>query len=202
MLGGRGRGLTSGATDDFDVSVFLTEAGARHSLLSKRRHLREAAPPAMRSNSDRLLGETRDQPVDVDADEPALGAEDSDDDGIRLADIPLAAAPASKRPPAAIDVGSDTDEPAAKRPRGDAAGDAADAADDGDGDKKKLAMDVSYQGFAIHGRVLCLVVRRRDGGGGRARRPATGGAAGQGQAKMENWITSTQVAVGEESQEP
>lgn len=62
-------------------------------------------------------------------------------------------------------------------------------------DKKKLAMDISYEGFAIYGRVLCLVVKRRDIG-----RAVTGPSSGKaltaqpgGQAMMENWITSTQM---------
>jgi len=62
-------------------------------------------------------------------------------------------------------------------------------------DKKKLAMDVSYEGFAIYGRVLCLVVRRREAAGGRI----GGGAPSRmidktdGQAMMEQWIASTQL---------
>lgn len=88
--------------------------------------------------------------------------------------------------------------------------------DDDTGDseaKKKLHMHITYEGFAIYGRVLCLVVKRRDGAGGFAGRgiagagiasASTGGAgAGRqqtgaaakaaGQATMENWIASTQV---------
>lgn len=70
------------------------------------------------------------------------------------------------------------------------------------GEKKKMAMDISYEGFAIYGRVLCLVVKRRDGMGGRGGIPAapslSGSARSQtgrpsGQAMMENWITSTQI---------
>ncbi|KAK2023363.1 hypothetical protein LX32DRAFT_147539 [Colletotrichum zoysiae] len=62
-----------------------------------------------------------------------------------------------------------------------------------DDDKKKMAVDVSYEGFAIYGRVLCLVVKKRHGlrlaassGPGSAKQPA-------GQASMENWINSTQM---------
>ncbi|KAK1777951.1 hypothetical protein QBC45DRAFT_393751 [Copromyces sp. CBS 386.78] len=75
--------------------------------------------------------------------------------------------------------------------------------EEGRDDKKKLAMDISYEGFAIYGRVLCLVVKRRDIG-----RTVTGPSSGKalmaqpgGQAMMENWITSTQLpeaAVGED----
>lgn len=75
-------------------------------------------------------------------------------------------------------------------------------------DKKKLAMDISYEGFSIYGRVLCLVVKRREsgggvGGGGRttsataARGKAKSTAPGGGQAVMENWITSTQIPADE-----
>lgn len=68
-------------------------------------------------------------------------------------------------------------------------------------DKKKLAMDISYEGFSIYGRVLCLVVKKRSGGttAGRTTAAKAGrGKAGQsvaagGQAVMENWITSTQI---------
>lgn len=82
--------------------------------------------------------------------------------------------------------------------------------------KKKVALDVSYEGFAIYGRVLCLVVKRRgnaplsgarsaaaaasaaSSGSGKA--PAASStlrrgvaAGGGGQARMENWIASTQI---------
>lgn len=80
---------------------------------------------------------------------------------------------------------------------------AAEEEEEGRDDKKKLAMDISYEGFAIYGRVLCLVVKRRDNG-----RIVTGPSSGKaltaqpgGQAMMENWITSTQLpeaAVGED----
>lgn len=77
------------------------------------------------------------------------------------------------------------------------------AADKGDtaerDDKKKMAMDISYEGFAIYGRVLCLVVKRRVDGGGRggtsavpsSNKSQTGRPGGQ--AMMENWIASTQL---------
>ena len=71
-------------------------------------------------------------------------------------------------------------------------------------DKKKMAMDISYEGFAIYGRVLCLVVKRRGEGtarGGRLAVPSNQAQTGRpgGQAMMENWIASTQLpeAVGE-----
>ena len=53
-------------------------------------------------------------------------------------------------------------------------------------DKKKMAMDTIYDGFSIYGRVLCLVVKRKDA---RGKVPAKSG----GQAMMEDWIASTQM---------
>ncbi len=65
-------------------------------------------------------------------------------------------------------------------------------------DKKKLAMDISYEGFAIYGRVLCLVIKRRDGALRGSNLSTPSGSKSQtgrpgGQAMMENWITSTQL---------
>ncbi|KAI0857004.1 hypothetical protein F4860DRAFT_491108 [Xylaria cubensis] len=81
-----------------------------------------------------------------------------------------------------------------------------------DNDKKKLAMDISYEGFSIYGRVLCLVVKRRDGNGaelaerganasgaavgGNGNNRAKAGNRGRGQAMMENFIISTQIPAG------
>ncbi|KAI8624089.1 hypothetical protein F5Y19DRAFT_338566 [Xylariaceae sp. FL1651] len=89
---------------------------------------------------------------------------------------------------------------------------AAAAGRDEDDDKKKLAMDISYEGFSIYGRVLCLVVKRRDGGrpdlmgrsgnavtaaaGGSGSNAAKTGGRGGGQTMMENFIISTQVPAG------
>jgi len=99
----------------------------------------------------------------------------------------------------ATDGDEDAEEPPSKRRRDDHA--------DKD-DKKKLAMDISYEGFAIYGRVLCLVVKRREtaargssgllmasGTGSKAQSQVT--AALGGQAVMENWITSTQMVPAE-----
>ncbi|KAG8159512.1 hypothetical protein KVR01_010149 [Diaporthe batatas] len=83
---------------------------------------------------------------------------------------------------------------AASPARGEAQGD----------DKKKLAMDIRYEGFSIYGRVLCLVVKKREGlttttTTGRnapakaGRKAGQSAAPGGGQAVMENWITSTQM---------
>ena len=89
--------------------------------------------------------------------------------------------------------------------------------DDTSRKKKKLAMDIIYEGFAIYGRVLCLVVKRRGGplrgrGGGRQTTLSASAGSGRagnpsasaeptkpgGQAAMENWIASTQMPAAED----
>lgn len=70
----------------------------------------------------------------------------------------------------------------------------------GEDDKKKMAMDISYEGFAIYGRVLCLVVKRR--GSGRGAQAAASNSSQTtsqlgNQAVMDNWITSTQMPAAE-----
>jgi hypothetical protein len=65
-------------------------------------------------------------------------------------------------------------------------------AEDGDGeddagdDKKKLGLRTMYDGFAIYGRILCLIVKRR---GVALNTPKISSS----HAMMENWV-STQVA--------
>ena len=56
-------------------------------------------------------------------------------------------------------------------------------------DKKKLALNTTYDGFSIYGRILCLIVKRK---GKKAAQGALGAPAG-GSQMMENWV-STQVA--------
>ncbi|KAF5539699.1 hypothetical protein FNAPI_10738 [Fusarium napiforme] len=200
-------------SDEFEVSIFLTETSTRHSLLYKTKHFRDKLPPKLESNSSKLIGETDSVPVDVEDEYRAPVLQEEDDDEVRLADIPVAETKTrrSKRQrgiqgpeqdsndeafeddetASAIEIGSDTEAPPHKRHRA-----RTNDGLDGNEDKKKLAMDVSYEGFAIYGQVLCLVVKKRanaaasSGGGGKAQP--------EGQATMENWISSTQVPVGED----
>lgn len=206
--------------DDFEVSIFLTETDTRHSLLKKHKHFRDKAPPRLQSNTNKLIGETSDDPVNLVVDgDVTIQREESDDEGNLLANIPTAPESRNTRQKRSrvaanhddyeesqnsedeqestpIDLESDAEQPPLKRLRESAGimgeGDQAD-------EKKKLAMDVSYEGFAIYGRVLCLVVRRKDSSANASR-----GYAGSapikpsGQANMDNWITSTQIPVGED----
>jgi hypothetical protein len=137
----------------------------------------------------------------VGAEAPALRREDSDENVVDLNDVPMAEGDEdedafetmrsrSKRVRRLSDEEDDGDglfvdeedeEPLPKRVKESPTVDR-----DGQEDKKKMAMSTSYDGFSIYGRVLCLVVKKRDTG------KAKGGMSG-GQAMMEEWITSTQM---------
>ncbi|UKZ48989.1 hypothetical protein TrVGV298_003227 [Trichoderma virens] len=200
--------------DDFEVSVFLTETSTRHSLLTKQKFFHEKGPSALQSNASKLIAETNANPIDVDASDfaPIRIEEDSDNEGVALSDIPSAnTRRRAKRQrsntleiddsdefedagdddsASVVDVDSDGRQPPPKRSRGPMKPPAEPEGQFHDDYKKKLAMDVSYEGFAIYGRVLCLIVKRKEN--------KTQQSLG-GQAKMENWITSTQIPVGEEA---
>jgi hypothetical protein len=249
------------SSDEFEVSIFLTETNTRHSLLYKHKHFRDKTQTKLTSNSTKLTGASREAPINVEgredlyngSDSPVLRREESDEnEAVVLDDIPtLAEAQVEEQPdavtnrrskrrrgqsqprPAATardDVGSDVDADDDYAPAQAVQIDSS-AEDDGHSsdddlfvdnrpskrrkekeaepappadDKKKMAMDISYEGFAIYGRVLCLVVKRRGG------RPAqaTAGSKSQtassqagNQAVMENWITSTQMPAAEGAEE-
>ncbi|KAG9255936.1 uncharacterized protein F5Z01DRAFT_525577 [Emericellopsis atlantica] len=189
--------------DDFEVSIFLTETNTRHSILTKHKHFHDKAPEKLRSNTNKLLGATNENPVDLDDSNPPVLREESDDEVTTLADIPLAGGSDTSRgkqakpdQPDDDEFGMEDEEPYAVEIDSDEGDDSAMA--QGNDDKKKMAMDVSYEGFSIYGRVLCLVVRKKDRSNQRTTSKSRPGAQAGGQARMENWITSTQVPIGEE----
>lgn len=153
------------ATDDFEVSIFLTEHSSRHSILTKQKVFKDK--PRIQSNSGKLTGwlagETAEQPVVVDeaSTEPIVIREEDDDDHVNLTDIPEA----------------------------DGSGDRVIGTDVGDDEKKKLGLNTSYEGFSIYGRILCLVVKRR----GVRNQAGNNSASASSQQMMENWV-STQAA--------
>ena len=191
------------AADDFEVSIFLTDTSTRHSLLTKQKHFHDLNRKGLQSNSNKLTGDTNDMPIEVE-DMPVIRREDSEEDGLNLQDLPVAEDEVSDadslfvadeprrskraRATAATDIDSSPEsspgfEPAAKRRRDT---DLLRGEGQGEDDKKKMAMDTTYDGFAIYGRVLCLVVKRKDAKG---KGPAKTG----GQVMMEDWIASTQM---------
>lgn len=198
-------------------------------MLTKHKHFRENIPPRLQSNTNNLIGNNNENALTVEDDDrndqvPIVLEEDSDEHNNRLDNIPLASDSRLTRPKRrrnmnnsgddfeadeldetapAISVESDPEQPPQKRLREDGVSGEVDEVDDNDDDKKKLAMDVSYEGFSLYGRVLCLVVRKTDNPNQRGTASNTAGLNSSskpaGQANMNNWITSTQIPVGEDA---
>ncbi|KAL8648454.1 MAG: hypothetical protein Q9210_004982 [Variospora velana] len=147
-----------------------------------------------------MTGEgTRGVPVEIEdtTAPPVLGEESQEEKLLDMADIPAAdeeevqsaAAPEEELFVSdSSDQAFETSSTRQTRPRPENA--AIDQDPDAD-DKKKLAMRTSYDGFSIYGRILCLVVKRRGNAKGKDL------AGGAGQAMMEEWIASTQMAEGQ-----
>ncbi|KAI1647125.1 uncharacterized protein F4817DRAFT_338535 [Daldinia loculata] len=182
-------------SDDEDAAATLATIPAVDETAtgtsSGRRPKRGRRNTGTETDADRDVNDQQINDVEIISD--SHDSQDGEDDSLFVNDEPND--DASTRPPPA------------KRRRGGAAAPEGDNAEDDD-DKKKLAMDISYDGFSIYGRVLCLVVKRREGNigagpqpAGRGRTSGTGGShatkhGGGGQAMMENFIISTQVPAG------
>jgi hypothetical protein len=148
--------------DDFEISIFLTEAGVRHALMIRNKTFRDT--DRIKSNSNKLLGSGRD---------PVMIHEESDDENVRMDDIP-----------SAIEVGEDdNDEAVGCHAQADHA-----LTDD---DKKKMGFTTSYSGFNIWGFVLCLLVERKGGPG----KKSHGKGDSHAQALMEEWISTQREQV-------
>lgn len=149
-----------------------------------------------------MIGTTNETAIDVE-DVPGIRREESEENGVDIQDIPTVEDDASdagslfvsedempgrsKRPRARIDLESDSESAVESRARSKRRKD--DSSDEelvGADDKKKLAMNTTYEGFSIYGRVLCLIVKRKDRKGKNT--PLVGG-----QAMIQDWITSTQM---------
>ena len=188
-----------GGADDFEVAVFLTETSTRHSILRKEKRAR-TKKERLGSTNGRLIG-TRDAPVEIADAAPGLVREESDE--VRLADLPAADEEEGHRQPTVSkeesgeglfvsDGDDDGQEVSTGRemdrdiPMGGGEG--------VEDDKKKLSLNTTYDGFSIYGRILCLVVKRKATVKGKE---VAVGSAGSGQAMMEEWISSTQMAEGQ-----
>lgn len=143
--------------------MFLRESGTRHSLLTKQKTFGDQQK--IKSNSNKLTG-TADSPHEILVESGDEAEIETSRPPVNLSDIPEAGA-------------SDDEERTAKHE------------DDGDEitDDKKFQLTTSYDGFAIWGWVLCLLVTRK-GRKGRTGTAAAGsdGTVTSGQALMEEWI--------------
>lgn len=166
----------------------MKDQTSRHALLSKQKTFSEK--PRLKSNSAKLTGwlttGTTEKPIDVDAEDVTIPGEE--EEGVDLLAIPEApAVDGDMRDDALFVHSSDSDDDlfetggrdiSRRRKKG------GEAEGGGSDDKKKLGLQTRYEGFAIYGRILCILVKRRGGP------TVVRGAAGQ--TVMEEWV-STQV---------
>ena len=140
-----------------------------------------------------LSGGSTDRPINVDEEQRAIMVEDGDN--VDLSVIPEVPREFQDRNGASSDdalvVSSDDEDEEDEIISGRRGHKNPSLTNDDEGgggidDKKKLGLETVYDGFAIYGRILCLIVKRR--GVANAAK-----AAASGQATMENWV-STQVA--------
>lgn len=180
----------------------MTEPSTRHSLLIKQKYFAEPGQ-RLASNSRKLT-----DPANVQPDETAtrsspivLREDDDEGDAVGLQEIPLAPArevsgqvgrDGGRRdldaPSEVIDLSKGdhmADRDTQFGSEQETSSDTPELGGEPD-DKKKLFMFSSYDGFSIYGRILCLIVKHRQGTNERL-------GANDGQAMMENWIRSTQL---------
>lgn len=193
----------------------MTDPSTRHSLLRKQKYYRDPSQ-RLRPASRNLAGlgsqaptkdDSRpDSPIaireegddDDDDDEattrnvpPILGSEDDETHIIQDSDNDIEQ-PARTRQPTRHQEGSNAEGRRSRRSRGrPEPSEPMEIEDDEDQDTKKLIAQCTYDGYSIYGRILCLVVKRRQGTIERARAPT-------GPAMMEDWIASTQVEAQDE----
>lgn len=179
--------------------------------------------PPIRSNSGKLTGwltsGSSEQPVVVDdgTANPII-REEEDDGAIELADIPEPDVLAEhgyesdrrkrrrgdnrENPITTLEDSDDSFQqetaPSKKRSKKGNRGMPEETNDDDDeseaGDeKKKLGLNTSYEGFSIYGRVLCLVVKRKQS----RHQAGTASGATSSEQMLENWV-STQAAIEQE----
>lgn len=196
--------------EDFEVVMFLTEGLTRHSLITKQKQF--AKKPKIQSTGNKLTGwlNNSENPITLeDNDDVPAGLREEVEDEPTLGDIPEAAEKGKRR---ADDEQVDEDPlfvssddegtfqtqraaPSKRRKGARRRGNKVDSDEEAEAepeiedDKKKLALNTTYDGFSIYGRILCLIVKRK---GKKAAQGAVGAPVG-GSQMMEHWV-STQVA--------
>lgn len=189
------------------MTVFLTDSRSRHCLLTKQKHFYDPNKKKIKSNSSKLLGDSTEDDIACDVDIPSINIENEECNGSNLClhELPEASKNdwTSSLDQSAVDLGqqekrkrtrdarslgsSSSDvESSCKKPKNQDSSGSEEELED-----KKMEIRTTYEGFTIYGRVLCLIVKRRDGSGKASSEPI-------GQATMENWISSTQLPLENE----
>ena len=197
--------------EDFEVVMFLTEGLTRHSLITKQKQFTKK--PKIQSTSNKLTGwlNNSENPITLeDNDDAPEGLREEVEDDPALGDIPELTENGKRKKydeqedDDPLFVSSDDEgtvqtqrvAPTKRRKGTKRQGnravrndDEAEPESDVEDDKKKLALNTTYDGFSIYGRILCLIVKRK---GKKTAQSALGAPVG-GSQMMEHWV-STQVA--------
>nr|POE77619.1 hypothetical protein CFP56_09266 [Quercus suber] len=203
--GGKKKKGIKDVAKDFEVTIFLTETSTRHSLLTK--HKSFAEKPKLKSTGSKLTGWLNNSanPIHIEDEEaPHIPLEDDSDVVEEIQDIPEAEVEDERRSHEGDEndglfVSSSDEEffqtqrerRSSRRKRSKPSQQApvppVEEPEEGKDDKKKLALNTSYDGFSIYGRILCLVVKRK------GKKAQVSNAAMGGSQMMEQWV-STQAA--------
>ncbi|KAG9601248.1 hypothetical protein KCU77_g2946, partial [Aureobasidium melanogenum] len=173
-------------TDDFEVSIFLTETSTSHAMLTKQKTFTQK--PRLESNASKLtnyFGNNTENAIHVHDDEeaPAVLLEE-DADEVKMGDIPEANTNKRSRNDdddehifvqSEEDEEEETPQPRKKKTK------VKDTTQDEEEDKKKLGIKTQYEGFSIYGRILCLIVKRKG---------VKKNAAGNSAAMLETWVST------------
>jgi hypothetical protein len=197
--------------EDFEVVMFLTEGLTRHSLITKQKQF--AKKPKLQSTGNKLTGwlNNSENPITLeDNDEAPAGLRKEEVEDEHALDDILEVTSKGKRKVGdelmdndPLFVSSDDEgtfqtqrvAPAERRKGTRRRGNKVDSDEEPEAepeiedDKKKMAMNTTYDGFSIYGRILCLIVKRK----GKKAAPGAVGAPVGGSQMMEHWV-STQVA--------
>lgn len=196
--------------EDFEVVMFLTEGLTRHSLITKQKQFTKK--PKIQSTGNRLTGwlNNSENPITLeDNDDAPEGLREEVEDEPALGDIPELTENGKRKKDDELEdddplfVSSDDEgtfqtqrvAPSKRRKGTKRQGNRVDRDEeaeteaDVEDDKKKLALNTTYDGFSIYGRILCLIVKRK---GKKTTQGALGAPVG-GSQMMEHWV-STQVA--------
>lgn len=152
--------------DDFEVSIFLTDSPSRHSLLKKSKTFQEPKRPKRLMDWLDPKEGSGPEAVTIEDDDVPIRQE-SPEEGISINDIP-------RIPDEDVRRVNDDDSPIVVDRHAD--------------DDKKLAPRTTYEGFAIYGRVLCLIIKRR------GTTVSATGRSSSSQQMMESWVSTQAVA--------
>lgn len=184
--------------EDFEAAVFLTDVATRHSVCVKVKDFeKKKKRQRLGSKEGKLTGWLggKDRPVelgddaigdevDADGDTGVIILQESDEEQATLQSTTAEGRGKPKATQIRVDDVSEDEGFYQTQVAGSRKTTLHEGGVEGEeDDKKKLALNLSYDGFSIYGKILCLVVKRRKGRG-------TIDTPADGRQMLENWVSS------------